>query len=68
MSSSNKARCPLCNSVHLSTGFRTPVWGSNEEELHVICNDCALSVPLYSWESNLKTPKTKNDLSFEDRD
>lgn len=66
MTPSNKARCPVCNSFHLSTVFRIPVWGADEEELHVICNDCAFSIPLYSWTSNLDAPNSNNDMSHGD--
>ncbi|WED25208.1 hypothetical protein L3V77_08915 [Vibrio sp. DW001] len=44
-----KIKCPFCGSCHLSLLSQIPIWGGEEKELHIICDDCACSAPEYVW-------------------
>lgn len=48
--------CPFCGSSHLSIEMIKPVWGSEQEEPYVVCNDCCSSSPMFIW--NLRHIKT----------
>ncbi len=45
----NYRACPFCDSRHLSVESKTNAWNSQDRELHVVCNDCASSSPIYIW-------------------
>lgn len=50
----NLQPCPFCNGTILSLEMLVPIWGNRAEELHVICDDCAISVPYYVWNKRKK--------------
>lgn len=41
--------CPFCAGDNLSVEIRASAWNEQEEEAHVICNDCACMSPVYIW-------------------
>ncbi len=54
--------CPLCGSLNLSITIIKPVWGSEEKEVHVVCNDCACNAPYYSWKLLQKENKAEKGI------
>ncbi|WP_375753672.1 hypothetical protein [Vibrio sp. HN007] len=41
--------CPFCSGIDLSLEWIESAWGSEDKELHIVCNNCAASAPAYIW-------------------
>lgn len=41
--------CPFCGSKMLTLKSKFSAWDETDRELHIICQDCACSAPVYIW-------------------
>ncbi len=49
--------CPFCENKKLSIEYLYPAWGGDEKEVHIVCDECASSSPIYIW--NMRKDKNK---------
>ena len=57
----NHKSCPFCGNKKLSVEYLYSAWGSDEKEVHIVCDECASSSPVYVWNMRKNENKPSNE-------